>query len=204
MTASSAEPREAFDLAGAAHAEFSFLTDYGLELVEQGPLSVRYQSSRRLVDISHGRLDYIVGVEVGRWIDAHGVLTEEASVLEVVVAALAGDEEPEKMQAATTPEQLSRQLHRLAQVLRPLAPALLGNGDASFDRIREYSSAYSTASYEKGRATYLRSRADEAWHRKDFEAVIAVYGEITRELSTVTLSESERARLAYAHKQAQH
>jgi hypothetical protein len=92
----------------------------------------------------------------------------------------------------------------LARWTREFALPLLTNGDDLFDRMSELNSARSEAHLEGIRASGLRARADEAWKRRDLETVVLAYTEIDRELATVELRASERARLDYARKHREH
>jgi hypothetical protein len=194
-------PRAQFEFASLAKAEFSFLTaDFGLQLVEEGETRVRYESQRRFVNVYHARGSYQVGVEVGRWIEVDGELREGLFPLVHLLAVEAGESQLDRIRTATDRDQLARELHRLASLLKARATPLLTNGDDLFDRMSELNSALSNTYLEGIRASRLRARADEAWRQKDFETVALAYTEIERELTTVSLHGSERARLEYAKK----
>lgn len=194
-------PRAQFEFASLAKAEFSFLpVDFGLHLTEDGETRVRYESQRRFVHVYHARRSYEVGVEVGRWIEVDGELKEQFFPLVQLLAVEAGESQLGRIRTATDRGQLARELHRLASLLRARATPLLRNGDDLFDQMSELNSALSTSYLENMRASRLRARADEAWRQKDLAAVVLAYTEIERELTTVPLHESERARLKYAEK----
>jgi hypothetical protein len=197
-------PRAQFEFVSLAKAEFSFLSaDFGLQLVEQGETRVRYESQRRFVNVYHARGSYQVGVEVGRWIEVDGELREGLFPLVYLLAVEAGESQLDRIRTATDRDQLARELHRLASLLKPRAAPLLTNGDDLFDRMSELNSALSNTYLEGIRASRLRARADDAWKRRDLGTVLLAYTEIDRELATVTLRGSERARLEYARKHSE-
>lgn len=194
-------PRAQFEFASLAKAEFSFLSaDFGLQLVEEGETRVRYESRRRFVNVYHARGSYQVGVEVGRWVEVDGELREGLFPLVHLLAVDAGEGELDRIRTAIDRDQLARELHRLAALLKARAKPLLTNGDDLFDRMSELNSALSNTYLEGIRASRLRARADEAWRQKDLETMALAYSEIERDLTTVSLRGSERARLEYAKK----
>ena len=194
------------DLAFAISAQdkFGFLVvDFGLRLIEAGDTWVRYESDRRFVNVDHGRLSYEVGVEVGRWIEVHGVRKEDLFPISYVLAIGDRAKPLERIRTATTAAQVSRELHRLALLFREHVTPLLLDGDGLFDEMSADNAARSTAYLEDMRAAVLRARADEAWRRRDLVAVVLAYTEIERELTTVSLHASERARLDYSRKHSE-
>jgi hypothetical protein len=191
--------RARLGFADAAQAEFGFLLRLGFRLVELTDTICRYQSDRRLVRVFHGRGSYELGVEIGRWIEVGGQPREQAFPLPDVVTQLAGSAASEQQgTAATTAEAVSRVLRRLADQTREIAGEMLTGGDDLFDRLSAANAARGQAEQDQLRAQHLRERADDAWRRKDFDAVITAYTEIDREMDTVELRTSERRRLDYA------
>lgn len=191
--------------ASIAQAEFSFLLELGFRLVEVSDTLARYGTERRVVRVFHGRGSYELGVEVGRWIDVDGVRREQAFSLRDVVA-LTNDLADVGFggTSATSAASVRKFLGQLAGWTREFALPLLTDGDELFDRISELNSARSEAYLESIRASRLRAKADEAWRRRDLDTVLLAYSEIDRELATVALRGSERARLDYAQKHARH
>jgi hypothetical protein len=191
--------RAELEFASLAKAAFSFLaTDFGLQLVEEGDTRVRYESQRRFVNVYHARASYQVGVEVGRWVELDGALREAMFPLVYLLAVQAGDSQLDRIRTATDRQQLAKELHRLASLLEAQASPVLSNGDDLFDQMNELSLTMSNSHLERVRASRLRTRADRAWQEKELEAVALAYSEIERELRTVSLRPSERARLRYA------
>lgn len=182
--------------------EFAFLSsDLGFRLTQQSDTRVRYETDRRFVNVYHGRSSYELGVELGRWMQVEGETREEIFPLRNLLAL---DHDLSELGysglTATTPTLVRKFVQRLAVWTRTFATNPLTDGDAIFDRARERNAAWSQSYLEGIRASRLRARADEAWHRKDFAVVVDAYEEIASELSTVALKESERARLTYAMK----
>lgn len=193
--------RSDFAFAISVQHKFGFLVaDYGLRLIEAGETRVRYQSDRRFVGVYHDRFSYEVDVEVGRWVEVRGVRKEDRFPISHVLALVRRPKSLERARMATTAEQASRELHRLALLFAEhVTPMLLGT-DSVFDEMGAANAARFTAYMEDMRASDLRARADEAWRRRDLVAVVLAYAEFERELTTVSLRPSERARLAYARK----
>lgn len=203
MVSVPASSRSGFGFEALAREAFSFLKDdLSFQVVESGDTRVRYESPRRFVNVYYGRSSYEVGVEVGRWLDVDGQRTEQLFPLVHLLAVEADESQLDRIRTATTRDQLGRELQRLATLLEAHA-TLLTNGDDLFDRMSELNAALSDSYLEGIPASRLRARADDAWKRRDLDTVLLAYTEIDRELATVTLRESERARLEYARKHSE-
>lgn len=185
--------------ARVAVQEFGFLLKFGFELVEVSDTLARYQNDRRVVRVSHERGSYELGVAVGRWVDIDGVRREQAFPLQDLVAL---QRNPSEVgyggTSATTAESVSKFLRQLAMWTREFAAPLLRNGDVWFERLSHENAVRAEAERDGFRASQLRSRAQDAWQRREFGAVVNAYSEIDRELLAVELRPSERGRLDYA------
>lgn len=197
--------RAQLGFASVVPEEFSFLLELGFRLVELSDTLARYETERRRVRVFHGRGSYELGVEVGRLIEIDGVSREQAFPLRAVVALWS---DPADVgfggTSATSAAAVRRFLGRLAGWTRQFALPLLVDGDDLFDQLSAGNAARADAQRDELRASRLRSRADEAWRRRDLHAVLLAYTEIERELTTVSLRASERARLDYARKHSEH
>jgi hypothetical protein len=196
--------RAALGFLPCALKEFHFLTsDLGFHLIEQNDTRIRYESDRRFVNVYHGRGSYELGVEFGRWIQVEGETREEVFPLRNLLAL---DHDLRELGygglTATTRPLVENFVHRLAAWTKMFTTSILTDGDELFARARERNAVWSQSYLEGIRASRLRSQADVAWRRRDFDAVVNAYTEIDTELASVGLKPSERARLRYARKAA--
>lgn len=181
-------------------AEFSFLiTDFDCQLVEKSSSRIRYATDSRFIDISHGRNSYELHVEIGRWITVNDQVVEQKFPLPDVASRLPGGKPATDNGAtATTPESVDKFVRSLAELTKNAVPIYLATDDTPLDILRQETERWSQEHLESVRAARLRNRADLAWRNRDFGIVVNSYSEIDQELHTVTLRQSEEARLRYA------
>lgn len=151
------------------------------------------------VEVFHGRASYELGVEFGRWVIVDDARVEQKFHLAEVLPVVA-PEVTFVAHTATSREQVARFVEELAQVARVVVERLEDEGTDVFDRVSAAVERRSDEYLENTRAERLRVRADAAWRRRDFVAVVTAYEEIKAELGTVSLRGSETKRLAYARK----
>lgn len=191
--------REKLDFVGAARARFGFLVDLGFEEVRAEPTYMRFERADWFVEVFHGRASYELGVEFGRQVELDDEVIEQKFHIVDVLPVLA-PEQAFSARTATSQDQVDRFVEELALVAKVAAECLEQEGLAAFDRISEAVGHQSDEFLEGARASLLRARAEDAWHRKDFASVISAYEEIGSELDTVALRDSETKRLDYARK----
>ncbi|WP_146844081.1 hypothetical protein, partial [Cellulomonas composti] len=180
---------------------FGFLLARGFALAELSDTVARYESSRRLVQVFHGRASYELGVDLGRWIEVDGVRCEQVFPLRDVIALRRAPAEAGLGgTTATTSGAVRRFLGLLGSLTREFAEPMLIEGDEWFELLSELNADRSSSGQQTLRASRLRERADSAWRRGDFGAVVIAYSEIEGELRSVTLRPSERGRLEYARR----
>jgi hypothetical protein len=192
--------REGLGFAAAAKKSFSFLVDdLSFRLAAEGPTFVRFESDQSFVNVFHGRASYELGVEIGREVAINGDVVDQKFPLgDVIGAQVDPNEIGFRAFTSTSKEKVAEFLDVLATWTRDFAgPALEGRSEF-FQRLSDQTKVYSLRLQENQRASELRARANEAWRKKDFAAVINSYEEIDREFETVELKKSEIRRLEYA------
>lgn len=192
--------REQLDFVGATRARFRFLVDLGFEEVRAEPTYIRFERADSFVEVFHGRASYELGVEFGRQVELGDEVVEQKFHIVDVLPVLAPEEAAFRARTATSRDQVGRFVEELALVAKVAAERLEQEGLAAFDRVSEAVERQSDEFLEGTRASLLRARAEDAWHRKDFASVITAYEEIESELDTVALRDSETKRLDYARK----
>jgi hypothetical protein len=183
----------------AVEASFVFLErDFGMRRVRAEPTFVRYDGERRFVNVFHGRGSYELGVEIGHWMELDGDQIEERFGLRQVVE-MARDPGTVGFQAFTASDAgaVARFVPRLAGWTREFAgPVIAADDDTAFDRMRSQVARESDLYL----AEIARRRAELAWRRNDFDAVVLAYRQILDELTLAELKPSELARLHYAER----
>lgn len=189
--------REQLGFLGAARDRFAFLADRGFEEVAGNATYLRLERDGVFVEVFHGRASYELGVEFGRWVLVDDARVKQKFHLAEVLPVVA-PEVTFVARTATSRAQVARFVEELAQVARVVVERLEDEGVEVFDRVSAAVERRSDEYLENTRAEHLRGRADAAWHRRDFVAVVIAYEEIEAELDTVSLRGSETKRLAYA------
>lgn len=192
--------RDQLGFLDAARSHFGFLKELGFTEKRAEPTYLRLEKGDAFVEVFHGRASFELGLEFGRRVRVDDDDVEQKFHLVDVVPVLAPDI-TFTARSATTKAQVARFVEELADTTKPVAERLEQGGGDAFDRISEAVAARSEEYLDGLRATRLRSRADDAWQRKDFASVVAAYEEVESELKTVDLRESEAKRLNYARRQ---
>jgi hypothetical protein len=86
-------------------------------------------------------------------------------------------------------------LDKLAEDMRKHGRLALAGDRMFYRRLATFTSAQSQALMRNMELSRVRSAADKAWHKRDFDRLIALYTPVDNHLSP-----SEKARLAYAKK----
>src|SRR5262245_9953104 len=176
--------RSGLGFARSASEEFSFLTQLGFRMVQCSDTLIRYETNRRFVRVFHGRSSYELGVEIGRWVMVDNESYEHYFPLRDVIARHVDPAEVGYHGlAALAPDRTRKFIRELAAWTRMFAVPLLTNGDREFEVLSEVNARLAENERDALRASDLRARADEAWRRRDFAAVINAYSEIEVELT---------------------
>jgi len=192
--------RAHLDFPTAARTRFGFLLDLGFKEVKAEPTYLRFERYDMFIEVFHGRASYELGVEFGRWVRVEDDVVEQKFHLVDALPVFAPDVDF-VARTATSREQVARFVEELADQARLVAERMSRGVTDAFDRISEAVATSSDEYLDGLRATRLRGRADDAWHRKDFASVVEAYEEIDSELNAVELRESEAKRLSYARRQ---
>jgi len=179
----------------AVLSSFKFLNDAGFRPVEQETTLVRYESPEAFVNVYHGRASFELGAEIGRL--KHPL--EKLTVYDIV--AWAGAEKTEGLGQHVAFQVSSRKgvqefVPKLASLIEKYAtPLLLGDG-AAYDSALEIQSER-TKEYERDlNLKSVRSKAEAAWHVKDYAQVIELFAPLRKHLTDL-----EAKKLAYSEQQ---
>jgi hypothetical protein len=184
----------------AARCHFGFLADLGFTEERAEPTYLRFEKGDTFVEVFHGRASFELGIELGHRVRVDDDDLEQKFHI-VDVAPVLAPEIHYTARTATTKDQVERFVEELAATTRPLAERVERDGTEAFELISQAVAVQSEEYLQGLRAARLRSRADEAWRRKDFASVVSAYAEIESELESVGLRPSEAKRLDYARRQ---
>jgi hypothetical protein len=179
----------------AVLSSFKFLDQAGLRPVEQEMTFVRYESPEVFVNVYHGRASFELGVEIGRLKEPNNKLT----LYDII--AWAGAEKGEGLGQHVTFQVSSREgvqefVPKLATLVKRHAPPFLRGDAAAFDSAFEIQSERWKDEVKQGNLATTRSKAEAAWHAKDYAQVIELYGPVRDDLTEV-----EAKKLGYAEQQ---
>ncbi|HEY0701198.1 MAG TPA: hypothetical protein VGD60_00380 [Candidatus Acidoferrales bacterium] len=178
----------------AVLAAFDFLRSYGLRPVKEEVTFVRYESGTVFVNVYHGRASYEIGVEAGR-LDR---TAEQYGLYQMVSlagpAALDAEEFGQHvMFQVGTREGVQRFVPKVAALVKKYGSPFL-RGDAVFyDEMAERSKRESLEYWKEQNLIQIQTRADAAWHAKDYARVIELYAPVRADLNEV-----ETKKLAYS------
>lgn len=179
----------------AVLSHFKFLSDFGFLPVKEKVTFVRYESPEVFVNVYHGRASYELGVEIGR-------LNEPQKKLHIfTIVHWAGAAEAEGfgkhvMFQVGTREGIQEFVPKLAALVKKYATPLLRADESAFRSALEFQAKQWVAYEKEVRLRDLRTRAEAAWHAKDYARVVELYGPVREELTEV-----EAKKLAYAEQQ---
>ena len=172
---------------------FSFLENFGFQLVSETPCLLEYESSRVLVSISwnarSGELNAFLGL-----LPRTGEAFERYSVADILATTGVPEEDFAPPQVADE-DRLAPWIARLAHYLRDHASSGLAGDRMFFRRIETFRNARAQSLTDEVELRQVRSEADKAWREKKFRRVVDLYASIE-----ARLTESESRRLGYAKK----
>jgi len=176
--------REKLGFRESVLSNFQFLQDEGLRPVDQEVTLVRYQSAEVFLNVYHGRASFELGVEIGRMKEP----AEKLTLYDII--AWAGAEKAEGLGQHVMFQVSSRHgvqefVPKLAALVRKYAmPLLRGDPDAYYavtllrsERSREFT--------QEIRLRGIRSKAEAAWHAKDYSQVVELYDPVREDLTEV-------------------
>jgi hypothetical protein len=179
----------------AVLSSFKFLNDAGFRPVEQEITLVRYESPEVFVNVYHGRASFELGVEIGRL--KHP--SEKLTVYDII--AWAGAEKTEGFGQHVAFQVSSRKgvqefVPKLAALIKKYASPLLRGDGAAYDSALEIQSERAKEYERDVNLKSVRSKAESAWHAKDYAQVIEMFDPVRKHLTDV-----EAKKLAYSEQQ---
>lgn len=184
---SMSETRDSLAFRREAEAAFEFLRrELGLRLTTAEETFLRYESDAVFVNVYHGRSSYELRFEIGLLANPQSKYYPE----ELVALRGVGDE---AFFQASSAERVKQYVPRLAGLLRTYAGALLAGDQAEFERLQEVRDRLATAVTHRYFASGMREKADVAWKRGDYAALVDALSAISNDLSP-----AEERKLAFA------
>lgn len=160
-----------------AEAAFEFLrSEFGFRLLTATDTFLRYETDQVFVNVYHGRSSYELRFEIGL------LVAPESKYYPEEVAALAGATEATYFQASTA-DRVSMLLPRLADVLHRHCSNLLTGDPTEFDKLQDVRNRLADADHRKYQLISAREKADMAWKRRDYRAVVEALNIIDRDMS---------------------
>jgi hypothetical protein len=176
-------------------ASFKFLGEFGLHPVEEKSTLVRYESANVFVNVYHGRASFEIGVEIGK-------LNQPETKLSIFdIVRWAGAEKAESlgqhvMFQVSSREGVQEFVPKVAGLVRKYAiPFLHPEEDAYRTALESRAERYADE-MKQAKLEAVRSKAEAAWHARDYATVVQLYGTIRQQLS-----DAEATKLAYADRQ---
>lgn len=184
--------RNKLNFSDAVIRNFSYLREFGFNVVELLPTLVRYQNGDIEVAVFHGRQSFEIGVDVFR----RGVKYALSELMRIADPAAEADYRPF---AATTPQGISDGLKYVAQLFRRFSERSLKGDAAYFAELDRQRSQWAKDYAMDVLADQLRPKADAAFRSGDYRQAAALYESIKSRLSDV-----EFKKLALAKSRAEH
>lgn len=192
--------RSELGFSNAVVSSFEFLANYGFRRVSADATTVCYEKrfllglNRLFVSVHHGHGSYELSVWVGRKCPAK----HRVDLFEIVRWARA--EEAEGLGRHTTFQVSSREgveevVPKLAELVRKYAVPFLQGDKRAFESVLKQRQQESQDYVGRLELDRMREKAEIAWHRKDFGAVVTLY-----QLFPDRLEPFEVKRLDYARK----
>jgi hypothetical protein len=167
--------RQSLGFTQAVRSAFQFLEeDYGMRCVRvEEPTFVRYESRDRFVNISHGRGDYHVGVELGRWIMQGREQVEESIPLYSIVGSVAPEIARSMQWQAETDDQVKHKVVEAAELVQRFGAAALLGDLVTFQRALQFGAEENSRLEREGQNVWqIRRAAQQAWRERDYREVV--------------------------------
>jgi hypothetical protein len=185
--------RERLGFREAVLKSFAFLSGYGLKVVQEESTFVRYESKIIFVNFYHGRASYEIGVEIGR-------LDRSEKYGLTYIVSTAGKDAWEKegfgqstMFQVSTIEGVLEFVPKVAELIKKYGCDFLRGDSIFYDQLERVNKRRAIEYTKRQNLDQIRKKAEAAWSRKDFSAVVRFYQSITTDLTEI-----ESKRLAYA------
>ena len=160
-----------------AEAAFEFLrSEFGFRLLTATDTFLRYETDQVFVNVYHGRSSFELRFEIGL------LAAPESKYYPEEVAALAETTEATYFQASST-DRVSQFLPRLAGVLHRHCSKLLTGDRSEFDKLEHVRNRLSDAIQRKYQLIGAREKADVAWKRRDYRALVEALNMIGQDMS---------------------
>jgi len=175
---------------------FKFLIDLGLHPVQEEVTFVRYESTQVFVNVYHGRASFELGVEIGRLKEP-----DKDKLTSYDIVAWAGAEKAEGfgqnvMFQVSSLEGVRDFVPKLAHLVQKYAVPFIEGDATAYQEALEARSRAGAEYIKQVNLRQMRSKAEVAWHTKDFAQVVELYGPAREDLTEV-----EAKRLTYAQQQ---
>jgi hypothetical protein len=174
---------------------FAFLEEAGFRCTQDGSARLEYETDNVFVtvtwDCRSGEINENIGLQPRRGEQKYGFSLSDLLAME------GADLSERKMPFQVANEnRLGPFVEKLAEDTKEFAQPALAGDRMYFRRLRTFTNAAARI-YMRGMTLRgVRSQAEEAWQKRDFERVIYLYSSIENDLSR-----SERGKLDYARKQ---
>jgi hypothetical protein len=186
--------REQLGFREAVLPSFAFLNSHGFKPVQEQVTFVRFESGAVFVNVYHGRASFELGVEMGQLDNPGGKI----SLNDVIAWCGAGEAEDFGQHVVfqvSDREAVQEFVPKLARLLQKYADPFLKGDAAAYESVAEARSRTAAEYRKKMELDRIRTKAEAAWHQKDYQRVVELYGSKRDDLSNV-----ETSRLAYAEK----
>lgn len=191
------------DFPGSVCLNFAFLETLGFTLSDVSSSVVRYERQSAFLEVFHDSYTFEIGVNLGVRIEDHKGIHEERFPLHSAIA-LAVDPASVGYRElmSSDPETTLQMIRKLAAWTRKYVEPLLIDTTAMIMQLRAQTEADAQVLTDGMSARSLRSEADLAWKQGDYSRVRDLYGRVSTELETITLTPVEQARLEYCKRHA--
>lgn len=188
--------RARFRFVGEALSNFDFLlTNFGFKCVTQELTFVRLESATVFVNLFHGRGSHELGFEVGLHTRATSLKHEEAfSLYEIIVLNNAQKETQYSFYWAGTPELVKERMPMLADLVRRYAMPAIAGDQTIFEKLGALRHEASRKLERDSELRWVRPKAEEAWHAKDFKKVVELYQSVVQYLTPAELKKLDYAK----------
>jgi hypothetical protein len=171
---------------------FSFLEEAGFRRLHLSPTLLRYEAENVFVTITwdprSGEIDELIGLQPRKGERGDGFSLSD-------LLAMEGADVPERKMPFQVADEsrLGPFLEKLAEDTSTFARSALAGDRMYFRRLKTFRSAAAQAYMRSMTLQNVRSEAEKAWHRREFDRVVDLYTSIESDLSG-----SERGKLEYA------